>query len=85
MSDCLILYISHHKAYIVGVEPTEIPALDHKWNVYIHIHIFSYISIPQRTKTFCIVRHSYTASNSIDCLSMPLGTLEVITLDIITH
>ena len=27
MSDCLILYILHHKACIAGAESTEIPAL----------------------------------------------------------
>ena len=31
------------------------------------------------------IRHSYMASNLIDCLSKPSGTLEAIMLAIITH
>ena len=33
MSDCLILYLLDHKAYIAGAESTEIPDPDDEWRI----------------------------------------------------
>ena len=39
MSDCLILYLLDHKAYIAGAESSEIPDPDDEWSIQIHIQL----------------------------------------------
>ena len=65
MSDCLILYIVHHKACIAGAESTEIPTCDDEWSIYIYISLYS--TGPQHL----VYIHSYITVKHIHAMVKP--------------